>query len=220
MHQLMTELATPSLIIEQATGVIFTAIAQNRTTFLLFACLWLFLAIPVWRQARSMAQGALLRRRIWHVLLSALAYALLLITVRLLAVSQYAPGVRTTIEFKLWLFQVCVLLAIMVQAAFAALLTLRRPAATIGEACLCALFAGVPMSAVFLTINLAFGGGIDLPFAWTVMASIANQGAVVAFCSSVLGSGLRYALAGFRPLPVAAFDRWPPSLRWNRVHVG
>ena len=65
------------------------------------------------------------------------------------------------------------------------------------------MIAGVLMSAVFLFVNLAFGGSVDVSFAGTVTASIANQGAVAALCIGALGAGMRYALAGFRPLPLA-----------------
>jgi hypothetical protein len=190
--------AVPEPELAQASRAIFFALPLHPTTFVLATSPYLYLVIPRWRDSRLIP-----RRRAVQVLRWSLVYTTALASLRIIALLIYTPEFRATDNFKLNLFGVYVVVAVLFQASLVTSLTLRRPTALIGEACFWAIISGLLMSVGLIIVNLAFGGHLSVFFVWTVVAYIVNFGAAVAFCVAAFGSGLRYALAGFRPLPVS-----------------
>jgi Zn-dependent protease with chaperone function len=189
-------------VLRQGIYLILANIAQYQTTFLLAATLWLYLVVPRWRSSWALARGSIVRHRAGQVMQWTLVYVLVIIAFRIAIRLLFDPDLRATDDFKFWSFQIHVMLAVLLQGGLVAFLTLRRPAGTIGEACFCAIVAGLFMSAALLIVNLVVGGSVTPSFAWLVIALIVNDGAPVALCIATLGSTLRYAIAAFRPLPV------------------
>ncbi len=173
-------------------------------TLLLLGLLWLHPAMPRLIGTLPTFRDSVLRHRGFQVLHWALAYLALIITVRLVVRTLAPPELRAVEQFRLELFYAFVLLAVVLQGGLALLMSLRRPVATIGEACFCTIVAGLSISTVALVVNVAVGGGIDLPFVIVTACLFVNYGALAALPMAALGSCLRFAAAGFRPLSIRA----------------
>jgi hypothetical protein len=112
--------------------------------------------------------------------------------------------VRGSDEFKIWFFYAWLWTGALLQGGLAFVLPVRRPASTVAESCFCTLAAGLLMGVAMLAANVAFGGGLGLGFVVNTLCQFANCGALVALPMAALGSGIRFVVTGFRPLPFAA----------------
>jgi Zn-dependent protease with chaperone function len=181
----------------------FLAMTTSPLVLLFFLVLWLFIVAPRWIGLPPRSRSAVLRRRTVHCLNWTLAYAALVLGLRLYVTQLATPEMRDTPEFKIWSFGLYLSVAALLQGGLAFFMVLRRPAATIGEACFCTLLAGILMSIAVLAINRAASGGLSVDLVVNTVCMFANAGAFVALPVSALGAGLRFIIEGFRPMPVS-----------------
>jgi hypothetical protein len=196
------ELATMSI---NATIMSINATITTPAMLLLFLLLWGFVTLPRWLGLPPVERRHVLRRRARQVLVWVLAFAAILVAGRLYVRLTVEAGLRGSDEFKIWFFYLWLQAAALMQGGLALFLALRRPQATLSEACFCALLAGLLMGVAALGINLAFGGGLGIWFAVTTLCQFANAGGLVAAPVAALSAALRFMTAGFRPLPIPSF---------------
>jgi hypothetical protein len=212
-HELLDNAQLPGATVPPFVllGFVFQALTIPPTTTLFFVALWAYVALPRWIGLEPADRAVVLRRRLRQVLAWTLAYAALLIIGRIVAVQVFAPELRATADYKIWFFGVWLLAASLLQGGLALSMSLRRPQATVAEACCCALLAGLLMGFVTLAVNRAVGGGLELSFVVNTLCQFINNGAFAALPMAVLGSGLRFAAARFRPLPTRTVAVPPPK---------
>lgn len=181
----------------------FGALIMSPVMLLFFVVLWGFLVLPRWLGLLPQERRRILRRRMVQVQSWTLVFAAILVAARLYVRQSVEVDLRNSEDFKIWFFYAWLWTGVLLQGSLAFLLTVRRPAATIGEASLCALLAGLLMGVATLAVNLAFGGGLGVAFIVDTLCQFAISGVLTAVPMATLGSSLRFVAAGFRPLPVA-----------------
>ena len=120
-----------------------------------------------------------------------LLFCILLLIIRTIIHVSVPETITNTDEYKLILyFLVNLTPAVLIQAGVAAFTTSRIERLGTLHGLFAAFVTGCIMVAGILGINLLFGGGIDLNFAWMVFSQVVNSGALIALVIMYLFSSV------------------------------
>ncbi|MBD2211282.1 M48 family metalloprotease [Nostoc linckia FACHB-104] len=116
-----------------------------------------------------------------------LIYCCLLVAIRLLLRVTLPEAIKETDSIKLMIFYVAhVGLAALIQTGIAVKVSKKVKELSIAHGLLAAFVTGCVMSIATLSINLMFGGTIDVQFVWLVFSHILNLGAFLALLAMMV----------------------------------